>query len=180
MIFPSIYIYPYIIIIPYYPYMYTVIVYIITNIYISIYHIYIHIISIIYPIYPIYFSCYKQTQKMISGHGPGDATRLLRGASHLRQRGLQWLHRRATLRLWGGGWWPLASGGEKWGPKNGGVNHSFFGDLFMDFLKMMIDGFNIFNNFNHSLMGFKWDFMDVYVCMVDHYAMNVYMVINAE
>ena len=29
-------------------------------------------------------------------------------------------------------------------------------------------------------MGFKWDFMDVYVCMVNHYAMNVYMVINAE
>ena len=101
MIFPSIYIYPYIIIIPYYPYMYTVIVYIITNIYIYPYiiYIYIHIISIIYPIYPIYFPCYKQTQKMISGHGPGDATRLLRGASHLRQRGLQWLHRRATLRL---------------------------------------------------------------------------------
>jgi hypothetical protein len=52
-IFPwysQVYIYPYIIIIPYYPYMYTVIVYIITNIY-----IYIHI-SYIYTYYIYYIS----------------------------------------------------------------------------------------------------------------------------
>ena len=69
--------------------------------------------------YPIDFSSYKPKKMIYGPPGPGDAAGLLRGASHLRQRGLQWLHRRASLRLRGtdgGWWWPGRLRKETWGP----------------------------------------------------------------